>query len=146
MPKTTAFANNMLLLVFENTALALIGDASGLQPSATAGSLYWSLHTASPGTGGNQTTNETAYTDYARVATARSGAGWTTASGVTSPAANVTFPAGGVGASGTLTYFGLGTASSGAGSLLYFGTITPNITMGLSVQPVLTTASTITET
>lgn len=52
----------LLQLILRNSAWANIGDSSGLQPSATAGSLYLSLHTASPGEGGNQSTNEISYT------------------------------------------------------------------------------------
>lgn len=59
---TTAAANLFLLLFFNNTAWAVVGDASGLQPSGAAGSVYLSLHTASPGEGGNQSTSEIAYT------------------------------------------------------------------------------------
>jgi hypothetical protein len=54
-------ANSLLLLIFNNTDWANIGDAGGLRGSATAGSLYLSLHTASPGETGNQTTNEVSY-------------------------------------------------------------------------------------
>lgn len=68
---------NQLKLLFQNLAWANVGDAGGLQPSATAGNLYVSLHTDDPGAGGDQTTNECAYTSYARVAVARSAAGWT---------------------------------------------------------------------
>jgi hypothetical protein len=57
-----AAATNLLELLFTNLDWALIGDAAGLQNSATAGNLYLSLHTSSPGTGGSQTTNEIAYT------------------------------------------------------------------------------------
>ena len=56
--------------MFNNTDFANIGDAGGLQNSATAGSLYVSLHTADPGEAGSQTTNEANYTSYARVAVA----------------------------------------------------------------------------
>src|SRR5208282_5228392 len=61
--------------------------------------LYVSLHNADPLNGGSQTTNESIYTNYARVSTARTTAGWTTAlgSGTTfssvSNAAAITFPA-----------------------------------------------------
>jgi hypothetical protein len=68
---------NMLKLLFQNLDFANIGDAGGLQNSATAGNLYVSLHTADPGAAGNQTTNECAYTSYARVAVERSATGWT---------------------------------------------------------------------
>lgn len=59
---TTAAANALLLLLLNNTDWANIGDAGGLQNSAAAGSLYLSLHTSSPGEGGDQTTNEISYT------------------------------------------------------------------------------------
>lgn len=140
---SNSFENSILELVFKNTDFANIGDAAGLQNSATAGSLYFSLHTADPGEAGDQTTNEIAYTSYARVAVARSGAGFTVTTNSVSPAATVTFPAG-TGGSGTATHFGVGTASSGAGVLLFSGTITPNIVCGNGVTPTLTTATAIT--
>lgn len=144
MSKSNACENSLLLLIFNNTDFALIGDAAGLQNSATAGNLYFSLHTADPGEAGDQTTSEITYTSYARVAVARSGAGFTVTANSVSPAATVSFPAG-TGGSGTATHFGVGTASSGAGVLLYSGTITPNIVTGNGITPQLTTATAITE-
>lgn len=134
----------MLLLLFNNTNFANVGDVTGLRGSSTAGSFYLSLHTADPGEAGDQTTNEIAYTSYARVAVARSGSGFTVTGNSVSPAANVDFPAG-TGGSGTATHFGIGTASSGAGVLLYKGTVTPNIVCGNGITPRLTTATAITE-
>lgn len=120
--KSNSFENSLLLLIFNNTDIANIGDAAGLQNSAVAGSLYVSLHTADPGEAGAQNTSEVAYTSYARVAVARSAAGWTVASNVVSNTAAVTFPV--CGATGsTALYWGIGTASSGAGVLLYSGTL-----------------------
>jgi hypothetical protein len=66
MSKSNTWENDLLLLVFNNTNASLIGDATGLRGSTTAGSLYLSLHTADPGEAGNQSTNEIAYTSYAR--------------------------------------------------------------------------------
>jgi hypothetical protein len=144
MSKSNACETGLLELIFKNTNFALVGDATGLRGSSTAGSLYVSLHTADPGEAGDQTTNEIAYTSYARVAVARSGSGFVVTGNSVSPAATVTFPAG-TGGSGTATHFGIGTASSGAGVLLYKGTVTPNITCGNGITPSLTTASTVTE-
>lgn len=144
MAKTNACENGLLLLLFNNTDFALIGDAAGLQNSASAGSFYVSLHTADPGETGDQTTSEAAYTSYARVAVARSGAGWTVTNNAVVPAAAITFPAG-TGGSGTATYFGIGTASSGAGVLLYRGALSPTIVMGNGITPELTVATTVTE-
>jgi hypothetical protein len=143
MSISNAGENGLLELIFKNTDFANIGDAGGLQNSATAGSLYFSLHTSDPGEAGDQTTNEATYTSYARVAVARSGAGFTVTANSVSPAATVSFPAG-TGGSGTVTHFGIGTASSGAGVLLFSGTVTPNIVTGNGITPTLTTATAIT--
>lgn len=40
MSKGNTFENDLLLLIFNNTDAALIGDATGLRGSSTAGSLY----------------------------------------------------------------------------------------------------------
>jgi hypothetical protein len=127
------------LLIFNNSAIANIGDAGGLQPSASAGNLYCSLHTSDPGPGGDQTTNEASYTGHNRVAVARAAGGWTVAANQVSNTALVTF-AQCTGGSNTITHFGVGTASSGAGILLYSG---PLITtyfdfVGVSATNVIT--------
>lgn len=145
MSKSNSWENGLLLLLFNNTNFANVGDATGLRGSSTAGSLYASLHTADPGEAGSQTTSESAYTSYARVAVARSGAGWTVSTNTVVPAADITFPAG-TGGSGTATHMGVGTDSSGAGTLLYSGTITPNIVTGNGVTPkILASGTSLTE-
>lgn len=134
MSKSNTFENDLLQLIFNNVDIALIGDAGGLQNSASAGSLYVSLHTADPGEAGDQTTNETAYTNYARVAVARTVGGWTVSGNAVSNAALVQFPQ--CGASGaTLTYFGVGTDSSGAGKLLYSGALSASLAVSSGIQP-----------
>jgi hypothetical protein len=146
--KSNTWENDLLLLIFNNTNASLIGDATGLRGSSAAGSLYVSLHTADPGEAGAQNTSETGYTGYARIAVARSGAGWTvsgTAPTQVSPAANIDFGECTAAAGGAITHFGVGTDASGAGKLLYSGTVTPNITMAVGVIPRLKTTSTITE-
>jgi len=144
MSKSDAMENGQLELFFKNTAFANVGDAGGLPQSVAPGSLHFSLHTADPGEAGTQLTNEIAYTSYARVAVARSGAGFTVTANQVFPAAVVTFPAG-TGGSGTATHFGVGTAASGAGILLYSGTLSPTIVCGSGVTPQLSTATSITE-
>ena len=118
MSKSDSFENGWMLLVFNNTNFANVGDATGLRGSSTAGSLYVSLHTADPGEAGTQATNEAAYTGYVRVAVARSSGGWTVSTNSATNAATVTF-AQNTGAQEVEKYVGIGTASSGAGVLLY---------------------------
>jgi len=134
MSMSNAFETEILDLIFNNAAIANVGDAGGLQPSATAGSLYVSLHSADPGEAGAQTTNEVAYTNYARVAVARSGAGWTVSGNTANNAALVQFPQ--CGASGaTATYVGVGTLSAGAGLLLFSGQLSSSLTIANLITP-----------
>ncbi|MDZ7906531.1 MAG: hypothetical protein U5N55_12725 [Cypionkella sp.] len=126
MSATNAFETALLQHIFQNADIALIGDATGLRGSVAAGSLFVSLHTADPGEAGTQATSETAYTGYARAAVARSGAGWTVAAANVSNAAVVSFGPCTAGTS-TITHFGIGTAASGAGSLLFKGALVSSI-------------------
>jgi hypothetical protein len=144
MSKSNAFETALLNHLFVNSAIANVGDATGLPASATAGSLFMSLHASDPGEAGSQTTNEVAYTSYGRVAVARSGSGFTVSGNAVSLASDVTFPAG-TGGSGTATHWGIGTLSSGAGTLLYKGAISPSIVCGNGVTPVLTAGTLVTE-
>jgi hypothetical protein len=145
MSKSNAFETLYLSHVFENAAIAFVGDTTGLRGSTTAGSLYFSLHTATLDDTAIQTTSEIAYTSYARVAVARSSAGWTVTGNAVAVDADVVFPAG-TGGSGTATYWGLGTdASGGSGTLLYYGAISPSIVCGNGVTPRLTAGVCVTE-
>lgn len=139
--KGNTFEEDLLKLIFNATAIANIADNAASSPLTN---LYVSLHTSSPGEAGDQTTNETSYTGYARKAVARSGSGWTVSGNSVSPAATISFdPC--TGGTATITHFGIGTASSSTGKLLYYGTVTPNISVSSGVTPQLTTASAITE-
>lgn len=145
--KSDSWENGLLLLLFNNTNFANVGDATGLRGSSTAGSLYLSLHTADPGEAGTQATSEIGYTSYVRKGILRaSGAGgWTVTNNSASPTDALTSFAQGTGGSGTATYLGIGTASSGAGVLLYSGALTPNIVTGNLITPQFSSTSTITE-
>lgn len=141
MSKADTYENDYMKLVFNNVAIALIGDASGLQPSAAAGSLYLSCHTGDPGEAGNQSTNETAYTGYVRLPVARSAAGFTVTANAVNLVANADFGSCIASPGSNITHFGIGTSLSGAGKLLYSGTLTPNIAMAAGVIPRITTAA-----
>lgn len=144
MSKSNTFENDLLALIFTNVAIADIGDAAGLRASVGAGNLYWSLYTADPGEAGTAVTSEAAYTGYARVAAAR-GAGFTVTANSVSPPANVDFGECTAAAGGPITHFGVVNTASGAGKLLYKGTMSPNITMAVGVIPRIKPTSTIVE-
>ena len=144
MSKSDAFEASILDLLFKNFAITGIGDAGGLLPSAVAGNLFVTLHTADPGDAGTAITSETAYTGYARQPVAR-GAGWTRTGNSISPAANVDFPECSAAPGTPNTHFGVASTVSGAGVLLYKGALTPNITMAVGVIPRVKSTTTITE-
>jgi hypothetical protein len=132
MPKSTATCNSILALIFNATAWA---DIAENDTSAPLGNLYVSLHTADPGVGNNQTTNETAYTNYVRVAVARTTSGWEVPSSAsTSNDALIQFAQCGV-TGATLTHVAIGTASSGAGTVLYAGALSSSLAVANGIQP-----------
>ncbi len=134
MSKSNTWENDLLLLLFNNTNAGGIGDATGLRGSTAAGSLYLGLYTADPGEAGNQSTNETAYTNYARGGIARTGAGWAVTGNAVENAALLAFPACGVTGS-TVTHVGLGTDPSGAGKLLYSGALAVSLPIANGITP-----------
>lgn len=140
--KGDTFENDGLKLIFCGTAIANIADNAASSPLT---SLYVSLHSADPTDAGNQTSSECAYTSYARVAVSRTcTGGWTVTNNSVSPTATITFPAA-TGSSCTVTYWAVGTATSGTGKLLYVGTVSPSIAITNGITPKLTTATTVTE-
>ncbi len=133
----------ILSLIFNATAWANYADNAA---SSAQTNIAVALHTADPGTAGTQTTSESAYTSYARVNVARTSGAWTvsgTGPASCSPVSNISFPAGS-GGSGTVTNFSTGKTGGGATAILWSGTVTPNISTGSGITPVLTTATTIT--
>lgn len=132
--KSNSWENGLLLLLFNNDSYTLVGDAGGLLQSVADGNLYISLHTSDPGEAGDQTTNETAYTNYARVAVARTTGGWTVSAGTVTNAAEVAFPECGV-TGATVTHFGIGTSVSGAGKLLYSAPLTASRAISSGITP-----------
>lgn len=140
MSKGNTFENDILALIFNATAIADLAQNDGSSPATT---LTVALHTSDPGEAGDQTTNETAYTGYARIAVNRNSGGWTVTGNSVSPTANIDFGECTASAGGPITHFSVGTGVSN--KLLYKGTVSPNITMAVGVIPRLKTTSTITE-
>lgn len=145
MSKSNTFENDLLLHIFNNSAIATIGDATGLPGSAVAGSLYIALYTADPGEAGVANTSETAYTGYSRKAIARSGAGWVVTGNSVSPATDQDFGECTAAPGAAITHWGVVATASGTGKLLYSGTVSPAITMAVGVIPRIKATSTITE-
>jgi hypothetical protein len=137
MSASNAFENSLLLLLFNNTAIANYGDAAGILGSAAAGSLHVALHTADPGEAGSQTTSEATYTGYVRIAVARSGAGWTVSGTAPTQAANAAAVTFGLCTAGseTLTHFSVGRDLAGAGQILASGVLTASLAVSAGITP-----------
>ena len=132
MPKSTSTCNSLLALIFNATTWNLIAENDSSSPATN---LYLSLHTASPGVGNDQTTNEAAYTNYARIPVARTTGGWDVPSGgATANAALAQFAQCGV-TGATITHVAIGTGSSGAGTVLYAGALSSSLAVANGIQP-----------
>lgn len=137
MSASNDFENDALLLLFNNTNIANIGDATGLRGATTPGSLFIALHTADPGETGKQNTSEISYTGYARVAVARSGAGFTVSGTAPTQVANAAAVNFGLctAGSGTATHFSIGYETSGATKMLVSGALTASLAISAGITP-----------
>jgi hypothetical protein len=144
MPLSTNAANKILLLLLNGTAWANVADNAASSPATT---LVHAAHTATPGVGGNQTTNESAASGYARKTTARSSGGYTITSNVGSPTSNISFNAfTGSGTALTDISLAISNTTSGAVNHDLAGAMSPSVTPANGLTMILTTASTITLT
>lgn len=129
--KGNTFSSDILKLIFQAVAIANIADNAATSPLTN---LFVSLHTADPGPAGDQTTSESAYTGYARVAVVRTSSGWSIAGQTISNVAAINFPAC-TGGSSTVTHAAVGTLTSGAGKLLYTGALTASLAVSNGITP-----------
>lgn len=111
---TDGFETALAQLLFTNTTIANIGDATGLVGSSTAGSTQLALHTSALTDASTLlTSNEVAYTGYARPTQARSGSGWTVSGDTASNAALIQFGEMTAGGPDTVVHLGLGFIATG---------------------------------
>jgi hypothetical protein len=139
--KSATYSNQILALLFTATAIPSIA-ANGASPLTN---LFCALHTADPTAAGTQTSNEVSYSGYARVSVARTAGGWLVTGASVSPVANIVWPSPTGSPSGSATFWSVGSASTGAGTIFYTGPISPSITLTASIPPTLTPASAVTE-
>jgi hypothetical protein len=132
MPKSTPTCNSIVNLMYRATAWANVADNAAASPLTNT---YVSLHTGNLTAATNQQTdNETAYTDYARQAVARS-TGWAAASGgATSNAGTISFPQCGV-TGATISHVATGTAASGSGTVWHYGALNSSLAVSSGITP-----------
>ena len=133
MSLTNAAETDLLELIFNATTWLTIAEDKVTGPATD---LYLSLHESLPDETGNQSTGETAYTNYARVSVARAtgSGGWTVAGDTASNVSDTAFDT--CGATGaTITHVGIGTDASGAGNLICYGTLTTPLVVSNGIAP-----------
>lgn len=131
MSKSNIQETAYLKLLYQNIAMANVGDVSGVQPSATEGSFYIALYTTDPTDA--DTGTEANYTSYARVGVTRNVAGWTVSGNIVSNAAIITFITS-TGGSNTITHYGIRTAVTG-GDLVHHAALSAPITIDSTETP-----------
>lgn len=138
MSKGNAFENGLLLLLFNNTNIANVGDATGIQGSTADGSLYIRLYTSAVVVDDATIGTECAYTGYATggVAVARTTGGWTISGNNASNTAAITFGAC-TGGTETIRYFAIWKDNStGTDShRLYWGQLTSDLAVSNGITP-----------
>lgn len=132
--KSDAFESDILKLIFNATAIANLADNAAGSPLTN---LFVALHTADPLEVGDQTTNEVAYTGYARVSVARTSGGWIISGTAPTQAANATvlnFPLC-TGGTPVATHASVGFATSGASKVLYAGLLASSLAISNNITP-----------
>lgn len=139
-----AHAVDLLEHIFHNLNVFKLGDAYGLRPSVSAGSLFASLHTAAPV--GPQNSNEATYAGYTRVAVPRAIAKWTLQSVVVGSevwvvnADDIAFPTATDGPQ-TLTHVSLGQEVGGASVRMFTSALAAPIVIGSGDAPNIAAAT-----
>jgi hypothetical protein len=118
------------------TEAAVLGGLFQGTPLPVVSTIYAALHNANPGGSGTQSTNETAYSNYARVAVPCSPGSWAVSGAGPAQVQNLQylrFPiCGAVG--DVLTFWSLGYAASGPGQVITSGPIGPGAAYGCSAD------------
>lgn len=108
-------------------------NLKGTDPAWRSNASRWiALYTSDPGEAGTAVTNETAYTNYARVIVAI--ADWTDGGSTFTNTTLLQFLACGV-TGATITHVAVVTTASGAGQILYSGALNAPLTVSSLIQP-----------
>lgn len=129
------FANELALLLFNNTDIPNVGDLSGIQNSATVGALFLALHTADPSDAGNASSSEATYTSYARVAVNRIVGGWAIVARNATNTADIVFPTSTLAGSEVLTHWSICKQLTGPSVILFKGSLNTALTVNINIAP-----------
>ncbi len=139
MGKGSTFEGDLLRLYFQGIPIANLARNADIAPCTAH---VVALHTADPGEGGAQSTNETAYLGYSRKTVPRTNSGWNVVGNVVNPITDIVFDACNGSPGLPITHWSI---SRGSEIIDYHGPVLPSIAMAVGVIPLLKTLSTITE-
>lgn len=144
MPKGTSACNAILALIYNATPWANVADNAASSPLTN---IAMALATASYTGASTLATNESTYTNYARVNVARTTGGWDAPSaGATQNAAAIEFAQCGV-TGNTITSAAAGKTGGGAAEIFHYGDLNAPIAVSNQIQPRFPAGNvTITET
>ena len=138
MSKSNSFENDFQKHIFQNAAIADIGNAAGLPAAGAAGNLYVRLYTSAVAVDDATIGTECVYTGYVAkgVAVPRTSGGWTVSANSVSNAAAITFGACTAG-SETIRYFAIwkNNTSSADAERLYWGQLTADLAVSSGITP-----------
>lgn len=134
--KTVSLENLILLLIFNNVAIPNIGDASGLQPSASDGFLYIGLMTDAAVCDNSNEGVETNYTGYSRTAVPRDNLNWLVSGNNATNINSILFGVMTAGGPLKIRYINIYTAASG-GTRLYWGQLDDDLDVVNGIAPEL---------
>jgi len=131
MSLSNAAENALGLLIFNAVTWANIADDAAASPIAT---FDVALHTADPGEAGTMSTNESAYTGYARQSVARTAGGWLVVAETVDNVAAITFPESTSGPE-TQTHFSVGKPGGGATEITVSGILDASLIVNPGITP-----------
>ena len=138
MSKSNSFETDLLELLFNNTAIADVGNVAGLPAAGAVGSFWVRLYTDAVVVDDATIGTEAAYTGYVAfgIAVARTSGGWTIAGNNCSNTAAITFGACTAGTE-TIRYFAIWKDGATATDAfrLYWGQLTSDLAVSNGITP-----------
>ena len=133
--KKDTFETGILDLIFKNSNLAAIGDATGLRGSSTAGNFFIALYTAAPSDSAQGT--ECTYTGYARkdILRASGAGGWTTSANNAYNTSAITFAQCTVGSNTAVAFAICKAGTVSTDDAIYWGDLSANLAISPGITP-----------
>ena len=136
MSKTNSHENQYLLHIFQNSAIANIGNAGGLPVSGVEGDFFLRLYESSTAVTDTVIGDETAYTGYVQETIPRNSSDFQVVANVVDNVLLIGFPQN-TGASVTIRYWALWKTTGGTldTDRLFWGQFTSDLVVGTNVTP-----------